>query len=44
MFIQNNKDVRKREGRRKKKKEGVLEEREKLILNPVGTQFMALIV
>lgn len=36
MFIQNNKDVRKREGR-KKKKEGVLEEKEKLILNPVGT-------
>lgn len=34
--MQNNKDVRKREGERKKK-EGVLEEREKLILNPVGT-------
>lgn len=37
MFMQNNKDVRKREGRRIKKKKGVLEEREKLILNPVGT-------
>lgn len=36
--MQNNKDVRKREGRRRRKeKEGVLEEREKLILNPVGT-------
>lgn len=37
--MQNNKDVRKREGGRKKKKrkEGVLEEREKLIPNPVGT-------
>ena len=35
--MQNNKDVRNREGRKKKKEEGVLEEREKLILNPVGT-------
>lgn len=34
--MQNNKDVRKRGGRQKKNK-GVLEEREKLILNPVGT-------
>lgn len=36
MFTQNNKDVRNGERERKKKK-GVLEEREKLILNPVGT-------